>query len=188
MTSTAALRVNNPSKAATDSSPVPQITPSMREEPSNSRLPNTTACLPFVYGSVAFYLAKKADDCSTHKWSLYLRGPNDEDISLCVAKVIFELHPSFSQPIRELVSPPFEVTEQGWGEFEAQIRIVWKDPDEKPIVVSTVIIAALLHHVSLQTQQLKTHRRRFKTEVDSWYKTVSSWNHQYATLKRTSCC
>jgi transcription initiation factor IIF auxiliary subunit len=27
--------------------------------------------------------------------------------------------------------PPFEVTEMGWGEFEAGIRIFFKDPDEK---------------------------------------------------------
>jgi len=108
--------------------------PTGRESP-NSRLASTTACLPIVYGSVAFYLGKKADEFSTHKWSLYLRGPNDEDISLSIAKVIFQLHPSFSQPVRELVSPPFEVTERGWGEFEAQIRIIWKDLDEKPTVV-----------------------------------------------------
>jgi YEATS domain-containing protein 4 len=100
---------------------------SLQAEPSwtggdmcgNSRLSDTTACLPIVYGSVAVYLGKKADEFSTHKWSLYLRGPNDEDISYCIAKVIFQLHPSFAQPIRELVSPPFEVTERGWGEYES---------------------------------------------------------------------
>lgn len=147
MTSTMALQVNRQSLAATGSGPLPQMTPSISGDPTTSRLPNTTACLPFVYGSVAFYLGKKADEFSTHKWSLYLRGPNDEDISHCIAKVIFELHPSFSQPLRELVSPPFEVTERGWGEFEAQIRILWKDPDEKPIVVSTITVATLLRDV-----------------------------------------
>lgn len=106
---------------------------------SNNRLANTTACLPFVYGSVSFFLGKKADEYHTHRWTLYLRGANDEDLSGCISKVVFQLHPSFTQPIRELTEPPFEVTERGWGEFEAQVRIVWKDPQEKATVVSKVI-------------------------------------------------
>jgi YEATS domain-containing protein 4 len=103
------------------------------------RLVNTTACLPFVYGSVAVYLGNKADDYNTHKWTLYLRGPNNEDLSSCIAKVVFQLHPSFAQPVRELSAPPFEVTEQGWGEFEAQIRIVWKDTSEKSTLVRILV-------------------------------------------------
>jgi YEATS domain-containing protein 4 len=99
------------------------------------RLEKTTACLPIVYGSVAFYLGKKADDFQTHQWTLYLRGPNNEDLSLVISKVIFQLHASFAQPTRELTAPPFEVSERGWGEFEAQIRIIWKDPLEKPTLV-----------------------------------------------------
>jgi len=38
--------------------------------------------------------------------------------------------------VRELSAPPFEVTEKGWGEFEAAIRIVWRDPCEKAIVLT----------------------------------------------------
>ena len=34
-------------------------------------------------------------------------------------------------PCTEITAPPFEVTEMGWGEFEAGIRIFFKDPDEK---------------------------------------------------------
>jgi len=38
---------------------------------------------------------------------------------------------------RELNEPPFEVTETGWGEFEASIRIVWKEvADERSTIVS----------------------------------------------------
>lgn len=100
------------------------------------RLTKTTACLPIVYGSVAFYLGKKADEFQTHQWTLYVRGPNNEDLSGVISKVVFQLHASFAQPVRELESPPFEVTERGWGEFEAQIRIIWKESTEKPLVVS----------------------------------------------------
>lgn len=103
---------------------------------NSTRLSKTSACLPIVYGSIAFYLGKKADEFQTHEWTLFVRGPHHEDLSPAIAKVVFQLHPSFAQPVRELTHPPFEVTEQGWGEFEAQIRIVWTDPSEKPTVVS----------------------------------------------------
>jgi YEATS domain-containing protein 4 len=100
------------------------------------RMEHTTACLPIVYGSVAFYLGKKADEYNTHQWTLHLRGPNNEDLSPVISKVVFHLHPSFAQPTRELTEPPYEVTERGWGEFEAQVRIVWKDSSERPILIS----------------------------------------------------
>lgn len=86
-----------------------------------------------------------------HIVTVFVRGPNDEDLSCFVSKIVFSLHPSFDVPIRgklwfsslqnmcslsvrccpEITSPPFEVTEMGWGEFEAGIRIFFKDPDEK---------------------------------------------------------
>jgi YEATS domain-containing protein 4 len=72
-----------------------------------TRLEKTTACLPIVYGSVAFYLGKKAGEYQTHQWTLYLRGPNgDEDLSPVISKVVFQLHASFAQPTRELSEPP----------------------------------------------------------------------------------
>jgi len=33
----------------------------------------------------------------------------------------------------EVKRAPFEVSETGWGEFEASIRIFFKDPDERPL-------------------------------------------------------
>ena len=109
---------------------------------SPRRLPNTTASLPIVYGSIAFYLGKKADELQTHEWTLFLRGPNKHDDHLSshiISKVVFELHSSFANPSREIYEPPYEVTERGWGEFEAQIRIHWKDPTEQPIVLNHTI-------------------------------------------------
>jgi YEATS domain-containing protein 4 len=100
-----------------------------------ARLENCTACLPIVTGSVAFYLGKKADEYQTHQWTLYLRGPRNEDLSTVASKVVFQLHASFAQPVRELTEAPYEVTERGWGEFEAQIRIIWKDPSEQSTLV-----------------------------------------------------
>jgi hypothetical protein len=58
--------------------------------------------------------------------AVYVRGPNHEDLSLILEKVVFSLHPSFAQPVRELREPPFAVSEMGWGEFEASIRLFFK--------------------------------------------------------------
>ena len=133
---TVALSISTSTSTSTFIEPTTKSAPLVGENASNNRLANTTICLPIVYGSTAFFLGKKADEYHTHKWTCYLRGPNGEDLSVCIQKVVFQLHPSFTQPVRELVEPPFEVTERGWGEFEAQIRIVWKDPSEKATVVS----------------------------------------------------
>ena len=106
---------------------------------SATRLPNTTICVPIAYGSIACHLKKPDSNNNTHQWTLYLRGPNNEDLSAGIAKVVFQLHPSFPQPIREITAPPFEVTEKGWGEFEATIRIVWRDVGEKALVLTHMI-------------------------------------------------
>jgi YEATS domain-containing protein 4 len=139
--SSAGILVNdNPSVvgsgAAAAAAAVPSSTPTTA---STRRLPNTTASLPIVYGSIAFYLGKKADELQTHEWTLFIRGPNQHDdhlSSVIISKVVFQLHPSFAQPIRELTEPPYEVTERGWGEFEAQIRIHWKDPTEQITILN----------------------------------------------------
>lgn len=52
-----------------------------------------------VYGSLAVPIKKPETD-HTHKWSVYVRGYNGEDISYYVKRVSFKLHDSFAQPIR----------------------------------------------------------------------------------------
>jgi YEATS family len=114
---------------------IPALTGNGATPIATRRLEHTTVCLPIVHGSIAFYLGKKADEFQSHQWTLYLRGPRNEDLSPCIQKVVFHLHASFAQPVREYTQPPFEVTEKGWGEFEAQIRIHWKDPTESMTMV-----------------------------------------------------
>jgi transcription initiation factor IIF auxiliary subunit len=67
---------------------------------AQKRVEGTTVACPFVYGSIAYWMGKKADEFATHKWTLYVRGPNMEDMSSFISKVVFTLHPSFSAPIR----------------------------------------------------------------------------------------
>ena len=104
-----------------------------------TRVKDAAVCCPLVYGSLAFWLGRKADEFHTHKWTLFVRGPHGEDLGYFVEKVVFKLHPSFAQPVREVTKPPFEVSEKGWGEFECHIRIHFKDPTEKPVEVSHIV-------------------------------------------------
>jgi len=95
----------------------------------------------FVVGSVAQWLGKKADPNRTHKWTCYVRGPANEDLSYFIRKVVFQLHSSFEKPKRDISRNPFEVVEYGWGEFEIRIRIYFQDQQEKSI--------ELFHHLKL---------------------------------------
>ena len=96
----------------------------------------------------------QATETQSHKWYLYLRGLNNEDIGHIVKKVspnahveiaylphmchqgagadgivviamqaVFNLHPTFPNPQREVTAPPFEIEEHGWGEFEVNVVV-----------------------------------------------------------------
>jgi len=90
------------------------------------RVKGKTWARPLVWGTAALWQGKKAHPEKTHKWTAYVRGPEGEDVSGWVEKVTFTLHPSFEQPVRELVAPPYEVTEEGWGEFDIGISVEFK--------------------------------------------------------------
>ena len=54
---------------------------------------------PFVYGSVAINLGKKSKEEATHKWCVYVRGVNNENISNFIKSVQFTLHSTFPNNI-----------------------------------------------------------------------------------------
>lgn len=111
------------------------------DEKSTKTSSGTIIACPVIYGSYAYHLGKKvpggpvygADGAATHRWTLFIRGPNNEDMSTFVSKVAFSLHDSFADPVRVLTEAPFEVTEVGWGEFGAKIRVFFRDPAELPV-------------------------------------------------------
>lgn len=140
------------------------------------RIEGTTISIPVIIGSCAHFLGKKSGNATdtlavttsnptenkqhissqaTHKWTFYIRGPNDEDLSLIVSKVAFILHPSFEVPIKEIFSPPFEVTEYGWGEFDAGVRIFWHDTDEQPVDLKHFI---KLYHTDAVSSTINTKK------------------------------
>ncbi|KAK8812453.1 hypothetical protein WA158_007687 [Blastocystis sp. Blastoise] len=88
--------------------------------------------LPFIRGSIAWWQGPNVEQ-NPFRWTLYIRGVNGEDLSYAIKKVQFTLHPSFKQPIRILEQYPFEITEQGWGEFDIEVKIEFQDPNESSI-------------------------------------------------------
>ncbi|KAA6411757.1 MAG: histone acetyltransferase subunit (Yaf9) [Lasallia pustulata] len=83
---------------------------------------------PFVYGSIAKPLdpLNRPPNISaehTHQWTVYVRGVDGEDISYWLKKVQFKLHETYTNSLRTIEAPPFEVTETGWGEFEVSIKL-----------------------------------------------------------------
>ena len=103
-----------------------------------------TISLPIVYGSIAHWLGKQANEHHTHKWSLYLHpaaSPTDMTLDSVIEKVSFHLHPSFPRPVRELSQAPYQVTEMGWGEFEASIKIYWLN--------SSKSVTSIVHQLQL---------------------------------------
>merc|ERR1712216_207997 len=100
--------------------------------------------VPICYGTCSYWLGNKADEYHSHKWTVYLREPTNGDLSHVISKVVFNLHPSFKEPVRTLEKPPYEVTETGWGEFEIGITVHFApDCGEK----SVYLLAPLkLHH------------------------------------------
>ncbi|KAF3440282.1 hypothetical protein FNV43_RR18566 [Rhamnella rubrinervis] len=90
---------------------------------ANRRLKDTEICVPIVYGTIAFYLGRKASESQSHKWTVYVRGATNEDLGAVIKRVVFQLHPSFNNPTRVVESAPFELSECGWGEFEIAISL-----------------------------------------------------------------
>lgn len=98
------------------------------------RLQSFEFVIPVVVGTAAYYLGKKATEYHSHKWTLYVRSVNGEDMTHLLSKVVFQLHPSFDNPMREYTHPPYELTETGWGEFEIAVLLHFTDDAfEEPV-------------------------------------------------------
>lgn len=106
------------------------------------RIKEVEIAVPIAYGTIAFWLGKKADEYHSHKWTVYLRSVFNEDLGSVIKRVVFQLHPSFNNPTRVVEVAPFELSETGWGEFEIGITVFFHgDAAEKPL--------ELFHHLKL---------------------------------------
>ncbi len=93
-----------------------------------------------IVGNTSQYLDPVAHqhvsaDGSTHKWMVYVRGPQAEpDISHFVKAVRFFLHPSYHpNDIVRVKTPPFHLTRHGWGEFPIRVQLEFRDCVNKPV-------------------------------------------------------
>ncbi|KAL8999518.1 MAG: hypothetical protein Q9188_005868 [Gyalolechia gomerana] len=118
---------------------------------------------PFIFGSIA----KPIDPASrpsninadhTHQWTLYVKPcPPHPDLSYFVKKISFKLHETYTNSLRVVEAPPFEVTETGWGEFEVQIKIHFvPEANEKP--------QTIWHHLKLHPYGPDAERQRERKE------------------------
>lgn len=104
------------------------------ENPVNQKnINNEIISKSIVYGSIAFWLGKKSEQNLTHKWCVYVRGNNNEDISYFVKEVVFTLHSTFENNVRVVKNWPYELYASGWGEFDIKITIHLLDETIKPI-------------------------------------------------------
>ncbi|KAI3451459.1 hypothetical protein Pfo_008124 [Paulownia fortunei] len=111
----------------------------------HKRLKDVEICVPIVYGTIAFWLGRKATETQSHKWTVYVRGATNEDLGAVIKRAVFQLHPSFNNPVRVVESPPFELSECGWGEFEIAISLFFhNDVCEKQL--------DLYHHLKLYSE------------------------------------
>ncbi|ONH69205.1 Protein AF-9 [Cyberlindnera fabianii] len=101
---------------------------------------------PIIWGNTAKPFGEVrpagAPDEHTHTWTVFVRGPNGEDLSYFIKKVVFKLHETYPNSTRSIETPPFEVTETGWGEFEIGIKIFF-------IPESTDKNISMYHHLRL---------------------------------------
>ncbi|KAL9245649.1 hypothetical protein vseg_019274 [Gypsophila vaccaria] len=107
------ITTTNPNLITSTSTPTPEI----------KRVKDVELSVPIVYGTIAFWLGRKATEAQSHKWTVYVRSATNEDLTVVVKRVVFQLHPSFNNPVRVVESPPFELSECGWGEFEIAISL-----------------------------------------------------------------
>jgi len=107
---------------------------------SGGRVKGVTVIKPIVFGNQARYFGKKREeDGHTHSWTVYVKPYLNDDMSVYVKKVHFRLHDSYTNQVRVVLKPPYEVTETGWGEFEVQIKIYFHDPNERPVTIYHIL-------------------------------------------------
>jgi YEATS domain-containing protein 4 len=147
----------------------------------SQRLSNVTIEKPIVYGNSAFLLKEKHND-SSHKWTVYVRGLNNEDMSYFIKSVTFKLHDSFKDPVRVIHTPPYEVTEYGWGEFAIQIIIAFKDQaDEVPVVI-THNLKLFLDPKDIKEKKEANHKKPVMSEAYDELVFVEPTQQFYAML------
>ena len=88
--------------------------------------------MPLITGTNAIYLGKRSAQEVTHKWCCYVRSPKPMHY---IASVEFHLdEKTFDPSVIVLTKPPFQIQNQGWGEFYINVKINFHEPEKnKPV-------------------------------------------------------
>jgi len=111
-------------------------TPPKKPSP-DQRVHGVTIFRPIIYGNVSYRVdvpppnqaarSTQDDNNDWFRWTVYVRGAENEDLSYFIQRVVFYLHDSYSEPVRVIDHAPFELTEEGWGQFDIKIEIYFHD-------------------------------------------------------------
>lgn len=82
-----------------------------------------TSPFPLPPPLLASSKSRQAQGDFTHEWTVYVRGPSNENLTVYIKQINIHLHSTFTQPVRMLMGPIYEVTEYGWGEFEVKAEV-----------------------------------------------------------------
>ncbi|SCV05721.1 LANO_0H13718g1_1 [Lachancea nothofagi CBS 11611] len=134
------------------------------------RIKTLSVSRPIIYGNTAKKMGEikppNAPVEHTHMWTIFVKGPNGEDLSDIIKSVVYKLHETYPNPTRTVEAPPFELTETGWGEFEINVKINFVDSaGEKTL--------SFYHHLRLHkyhnvgTNVVKTENDVEGSEVES---------------------
>lgn len=95
---------------------------------SSKRIKCVSISIPIVYGNSAVRITpemrtEKTPVDHTHEWTVFVKPVlNNVDLTPLLKKVTFKLHDTYENSLRSVESPPYQVTETGWGEFEVIIK------------------------------------------------------------------
>lgn len=72
----------------------------------------------------------------------------------CFTKAVYNLHPSFDNPVQTFMEPPFKCTNEGWGEFEMTIDVYTTEKGGKHTIPHDLNFSApqyeILHTVTFK--------------------------------------
>nr|GEU90320.1 transcription initiation factor TFIID subunit 14b [Tanacetum cinerariifolium] len=74
---------------------------------STKTIKDLEVSVPIVYGTISFWLGRKATDTQTHSWTVYVRGATNEDLGVVIKKVgpLSTKKPVIVESYNEIVFP-----------------------------------------------------------------------------------
>eukprot|EP01084_Bolivina_argentea_P251750 422380_1 len=145
----------------------------------NLRVNGITIFRPIIYGNISYRLRRppsknttissrmlQEDNQDWFRWTIYVRGVENEDLSYFIKKVIFYLHDSYTEPIRVIENAPFELTEEGWGQFDIKIEIFFHD------------IPGLQTNLKQQTNLNNNKQKDYKNGYENYNNNNNNFNNR----------